>query len=335
LENTADILNKIQSVAIPEIKEKMDGIRRKIAPIVQFINEELEQVMNEIPFPPEFEEAALKIFSAGGKRLRPVISVIVGQAIGGSIEDGLRPGMAIELIHTGSMILDDIVDNSDLRKGITPIHKQYGEDVAIILASTLISKGVNLCSNDHQIQPILSNTILDTSLGQAMDLRSRVSHKDSYLRIIEKKSASLFKAAALTGTIAAGGSQKQSNSMAAFGTALGMAFQIRDDLMDFIGDEETLRKPVGSDFYEGKTTIVTLELSRFLGVPVEKILETPSANKIHHLRKIAADTGIIDTIQSLCEEYGARSRSCLSVLPDCESRKLLDEIIDYSMYRDH
>ncbi len=247
--------------------------------ITDGVNAKLEAVA-EVPDVPESSvyEAMKYSLLAGGKRLRPVLLTAVSNMLGGNFEDALAVGCAVECVHTYSLIHDDLpcMDNDDLRRGKPTCHKVFPENIALLAGDGLLNKAFEILSDVSNFTSIDENTLLKligilSSAsgtkgmigGQVIDLMSE-NEKDVpeelLLRMHRKKTGALFEASALMGAVIGGASENspEYEAIGNYARMLGLAFQIKDDILDVIGDEKSLGKPIGSDEQEGKTTFVTL-----------------------------------------------------------------------------
>jgi geranylgeranyl diphosphate synthase type II len=208
---------------------------------------------------------------AGGKRLRPVLCMAFCEACGGRAEDALQAGAAIEMVHTYSLIHDDLpcMDNDDYRRGKLTNHKVYGDDVATLAGDALLTAAFRyLAEMDAPPERIvrcvqlLSQAAGENGMvaGQILDLEGeKRSLTEAELRTVHRhKTGDMISASCQMGAVLGGGSETQIAAAAEFAQALGMAFQIRDDMLDCMGTQEELGKPIGSDIENQKSTFVTL-----------------------------------------------------------------------------
>ncbi len=208
---------------------------------------------------------------SGGKRLRPVLCMAFCQAAGGKPEDALPAAAAVELIHTYSLIHDDLpcMDNDDYRRGRLTNHKVYGEDLATLAGDALQAAAFRLLSEldappEHALRcvSILAGAAGENGMvaGQVLDMEGETrSLSEQELRNVHRhKTGDMIRAACQMGAVLGGGSRSQVECAGSFGLHLGMAFQIRDDMLDCMGSQEELGKPIGSDQARGKSTFVTL-----------------------------------------------------------------------------
>ena len=205
-------------------------------------------------------EAIRRMLSAGGKRLRPRFTLLAAESVGARADDHLRLAAFMELIHVATLIHDDVVDNASTRRGVNATAVDFGNRVSVLAGDYLfawIFKNVT-AAYAHPIPHVLSSTLADITDGEVLQLRALADLDTTlatYVEIAAKKTASLFAASAECGVLAAGGSPFAVKALHDFGTAFGIAFQMRDDLLDLTADEATLGKPVGNDLRERKMTV--------------------------------------------------------------------------------
>lgn len=217
------------------------------------------------------QEAMRYSLLAGGKRLRPVLVMSFSEAVGGPVDEVLPAACAIELVHTYSLIHDDLpcMDNDDYRRGKLTCHKTYGEDIATLAGDALQAAAFRLLAEQPgnpakilRCVHILAQGAGEDGMvaGQILDLRGEKQMLDeTELREVHAhKTGDLIRAACQMGAVLGGGSESQIQAAGEFAMALGMAFQIRDDMLDEIGSRRHLGKPIGSDIANGKSTFITI-----------------------------------------------------------------------------
>lgn len=217
-------------------------------------------------------EAMKYSLSNGGKRLRPVFALEFAKACGGTREDCLPLACALEFIHTYSLIHDDLpcMDNDDLRRGKPSCHKQFNEETALLAGDALLTHAFEIIADcdlpdDKKVMAVSllsqNSGVCGMIGGQVIDLiieKNTAPELKELLTVYKLKTGALISAACLMGCISAGATDEQFAAASKFAYALGIAFQIQDDILDIIGDEEKLGKPVGSDKENNKTTYVTI-----------------------------------------------------------------------------
>ena len=299
--------------------------------------------------PNNLQEASIYLTKAGGKMLRPALCLITAEAVGGKKEDALKAGSAIELIHTFSLIHDDIMDDDDMRRGMPSVHKVWGEDVAILAGDTLFSKAFEIIiksegtshSQNNQALATVADACVKICEGQASDMgfedRFDVT-EDEYMEMIFKKTGALIAAATKAGAIMGGASQEVIDAMYEYGRLIGLAFQIQDDYLDLASDEETLGKPIGSDIEKGKMTIIAINGLASAGDDSEKLLEilkddNNSKDDIDLAIEILTKCGAIEYARNLALDSVNQAKEVLEILPDSSSKQVLVDIADFVLER--
>jgi geranylgeranyl diphosphate synthase type II len=220
--------------------------------------------------PSALYEPMAYILDAGGKRIRPLLLALSCRSVGGGLDGSLDAAVAVELLHTFTLVHDDIMDHDGLRRGKPTVHKKWDESTAILAGDGLVTAAYDsLLKTRHpdliRILKIFTQSLMVLCEGQAMDktFESREDvTADEYFDMIGKKTARLIETSCEIGGILGGGTEEEIASLARFGSELGLAFQIQDDLLDVASREEILGKPVGSDISERKKTILSIH---FLG----------------------------------------------------------------------
>ena len=312
--------------------------------IIKTIEDELNVIT-----PNNLQEASIYLTKAGGKMLRPSLSLITAEAVGGKKEDALKAGSAIELIHTFSLIHDDIMDDDDMRRGMPSVHKVWGDDVAILAGDTLFSKSFEIIINNESTSHSQNNNALATVAdacvkiceGQALDMgfedRFDVSEEE-YMEMIFKKTGALIAAATKVGAIMGGASDEVIDAMYEYGRLIGLAFQIQDDYLDLASDEETLGKPIGSDIGKGKMTIIAINGLSSAGDDKDKLLEilkddNNSQEDIDLAIEILTKCGAIEYARNLAQDSVDQAKEVLEILPDSSSKQVLSDIADFVLER--
>ena len=297
--------------------------------------------------PDNLAEASVYLTRAGGKMLRPALTLIVSEAVGGTRESALKSAAAIELIHTFSLIHDDIMDKDDMRRGMPSVHKVWGEDVAILAGDTLFSKafeiiirteGTSSEQNNHALATV-ADACVKICEGQASDMgfedRFDVT-EDEYMEMIFKKTGALIAAATKVGAIMGGATQDVIDAMYEYGRLIGLAFQIQDDYLDLASDEETLGKPIGSDIEKGKMTIIAIkglasdESGRLLEILKD---ENNSQDDIGEAIEILTKCGAIEYARTLALKSVDEAKEVLEILPDSSFKQVLVGIADFVLER--
>ena len=184
---------------------------------------------------------------SGGKRVRPTVAVLVCEALGGDPADAVDFAVGIELVHNASLVIDDIIDESEVRRGTPAAWDEYGHGPAIIASDGLLGEAFALFSADERAMQTVSEAMVELGEGEAMELVAQPTDEAEYMELARRKTGALFRAAAELGAIAAEADGYTVEAMGEYAQRVGVAFQMRDDVLDDIADAETLGKPTGHD----------------------------------------------------------------------------------------
>ena len=302
--------------------------------------------------PEELQKSTQHLIKAGGKKIRPSLVVLSSEAVGGTVEVAIKTAAAVELIHTFSLIHDDIMDKDEMRRGEPSVHILWGESMAILAGDTLFSKAfetvletpVNSISYERVLNAL--KTVVDSCIkiceGQASDMCFEGNfevNEEEYMNMIYKKTGALIAAATRSGAILGGGNPEEVKILTEYGRLIGLAFQIQDDYLDVISEEENLGKPVGSDIVEGKMTLMVVHaLSNASDEDKEELIS---------ILKDGEDTDVDRAIE-LFEKYGSikyardiairsvdNAKNLLETLDESEATVSLAMIADYVLQRIH
>ncbi len=302
--------------------------------------------------PQALYEAALHLIRAGGKRLRPVVVIAVAEALGESAEKALPFAAAVELVHNFTLIHDDIMDRDEMRRGVPTVHKLWGEPMAITAGDLLFSKAFEVLSDavDKGVPPArvvkaarqLARASSIVAEGQALDMMFEEEEDigvEDYLKMIYKKTGALFEASAVLGGLASTEDEGLLGSLATYGRSIGIAFQIRDDVLSIIGEEEQLGKPVYNDIREGKKTLPIIYALEKLEEEERERLRSilgrkdASMDELREAAELVKKSGAVEYAEKLAEEYMKRALAALTVLPENRYRKMLEELAIFAVKR--
>jgi octaprenyl-diphosphate synthase len=284
------------------------------------------------------------IFQNSGKKIRPALLLLCSKLFGYKGNENILMSALIETIHAASLIHDDIIDNSDVRRGRESIHSKWGPNITVLLGDFLYIKalGYSLHSQHSQITKILteiSARMIEGELNEYCRSGNLDLAEEDYLDIIDKKTASLFAASCQIGGILGNALDEEEHSLVEYGTSLGMSFQIIDDLLDFTGDEKALGKPVFSDLNEGRITLPliytmnndgAMNRKRITTILKEKDLSKETQKEI---LEIIQSNGALDYTYKKAEEYSSKSQQIISQFPESVHRKALILIPEYFLTR--
>jgi geranylgeranyl diphosphate synthase type I len=187
------------------------------------------------------------IVLAGGKRVRPTVTVLVCETLGGELEDAVDFAVGIELVHNASLVIDDIIDESDLRRGSDSAWAAFGHGPAIIASDGLLGEAFALFSSDERAMQAVAEAMVELGEGEASELVEEPASEEEYMTLARRKTGALFRAAAELGAIAADADPYTVEAVGNYAERVGVAFQMRDDVLDATADPDTLGKPAGQD----------------------------------------------------------------------------------------
>lgn len=297
---------------------------------LNIIDKRLNEYIKVIP-PRKLYEPFKYIMSTGGKRIRPVLTMICAGAVGDAPMEALDSGVAIEILHNFTLVHDDIMDDSPFRRNKETIHKKWDEPTAILTGDVMIGYAYDLLpgsdenKNSDKILKTFSRGLIEVCEGQVYDMEFNNKKEislDDYLLMITKKTARILETSAMIGGYCGNGSDKQIECLRAYANALGLAFQIQDDLLDITADEKELGKTVGLDIVQGKKTILIIKalekavedndirlLNKFLD---ENGL---SADKVLLMKEMFGRLGIFEEIQDIIDSYLLEAKKHAESLP--------------------
>jgi len=305
--------------------------------------------------PKIFYEALRWIPLSGGKRLRPIITMLSCEAVGGVPETTIPLGIALEYMHNSTLIHDDIVDRDKWRRGLQTTHEKFGLSFAIIAGDALIGETYRMLSfmappemesvTFKEIIRSIADAAKNFYEGEAMDIEfsSRFDVTiPEYMIMVEKKTAQLYWIAGKGGALIGKGNKTQVESMAEYGKLFGLMFQIKDDLLNILPDQTGLGKQkIGSDILNGKRTLMLVHaLSNATDKTKKKMMsiignENATQKDIMEIIDIFRESGSINYAQNKLIELRRKAKLCLDVLKESESKELLMALADYSVTRNY
>ncbi len=284
------------------------------------------------------------IIDAGGKRLRPLLAVVAARLAGSRSDAGLKLAAAVEFIHTATLLHDDVVDGSGLRRGKVAAHLIWGAPSSVLVGDFLFARAFELMveTGSMRAMEILARAARVIAEGEVLQL-SRAHDvnlsQETYLQIISAKTAELFAAAAESGAVAAGASPAKSAALRSYGLNLGFAFQLSDDALDYGGLTETLGKNAGDDFREGKATLPLLVAIARTGAAEREFWERVIGRQeqvdddFHRARDLIVGVGALDATLDMAAGYADSAKDALSIFPESELRDGLEALADFAVNR--
>lgn len=284
------------------------------------------------------------LIAAGGKRIRPLMTLAATALYNGDMVRAHRLSTAVEFIHSATLLHDDVVDDSAERRGKPSANIAFGNEASVLVGDFLFSRAFQLMTEDGSLDvlKILSDASAIIAEGEVFQLSIQGNidaTMDDYLDVIRGKTAALFAAACEVGPVIAGGDQTQRTAMYEYGLNLGMAFQIVDDVLDYAADQQTLGKTIGDDFREGKMSApVILALQKADDAEKDFWARTIAAREqtdddFVHALALCEKHRIFEGGMALAATYGDLARAALHQAPESPLRAALDDLIDFTLHR--
>jgi octaprenyl-diphosphate synthase len=278
-----------------------------------------------------------------GKKIRPLLVLLAAKVSGGINERSYRGAVLVELLHTATLVHDDVVDNADKRRGLWSINKVFKNKIAVLMGDYLLSKGLLIAmeGKDYDFLEVITNTVKRMSEGELLQIqktRKLDIDEETYFRVISDKTASLIETCCTIGAMSATSNPEHISAMGEFGKNLGISFQIRDDILDYEGSLSVTGKRTGGDIKEKKITL-----------PLIYSLNQVSANKAAEIRKIiknGKEKSKVDDVINFVREnkgieyavgqarnYSTAAKEALKKLPDSQSKLALEALVDFVVDR--
>jgi octaprenyl-diphosphate synthase len=322
-------------VVIAPLKELEEDLRR----VETVVLELLQRRGGAVRLPAEL------MFKSGGKRLRPALVLLSSRILGERPDEAVKIGAAVEMVHGASLLHDDVIDGTFLRRGQPTLNALQGNKFTVLLGDFLLCESLLAVSDLNRVVlvQVVSESVALMTLGQLLELAQQgnpMVTEPEYIKIIEGKTASLMSCACKLGALLSGANADQVAALGEFGLNLGIAFQIIDDILDFWGDPKLLGKPVGSDLGEKKFTLpflVAMQMSgdedrgRIQSLVSNGKLQNGSVQEVvtwmdgHQARPRALD---------LARAYADKARHALNRVPAGPARIALEEVLEYVLERD-
>ena len=326
----------------PSRKPSLDALLALVTGDLEQVNREiLRRMDSRVELIPKL---AGHIIAAGGKRLRPMLTLAAARMCGYPGERHVLLAACVEFIHTATLLHDDVVDESDLRRGNATANVVWGNQASVLVGDFLFSRAFQLMVEDGSLEVlrILANASAVIAEGEVLQLitsNDTATSEDAYLDVITAKTAALFAAACRVGAVVADRPKVEAEALESFGRNLGIAFQLVDDALDYSARQATLGKTVGDDFKEGKITLpVVLAYRR--GDEAERAFWRRTLESLEQQPgDLAKAQGLMDRHGALrdtverARHYGAIARDALALFPDSEIKQALAETIEFCIER--
>ena len=293
---------------------------------------------------PMVEEIAAYLIEAGGKRLRPLLVLLCAKACGYQGHHHVKLAAVIEFLHTAMLLHDDVVDESDLRRGRETVNAAWGNAPSVLVGDFLHSRAFEMMVNigNVRVMQILSratNVIAEGEVQQLSFIRNPATTEVEYMEIISRKTAMLFQAAAHAGAVLAGADEKTEHALRDYGLHLGIAFQMVDDQLDYLGTPEELGKNIGDDLAEGKVTLPLIIAMRN-GKPdqkafVENAIRNGGVENLPDMLQLVNATGALKYTSEQANIHRCEAMACLSTVADSEFKDSMSTLVNFVVDRHH
>ncbi len=278
-----------------------------------------------------------------GKKIRPLLVLLSAKVAGGVNERTYRGATLVELLHTATLVHDDVVDNADKRRGFWSINKMFKNKVAVLMGDYLLSRGLMIAveGKDFDFLEVITKTVKRMSEGELLQIRKTRKldiDEETYFKIISDKTASLLETCCEIGAMSTSDDSKYHEAIKLFGENIGMAFQIRDDILDYEGNLNIIGKPVGGDIKEKKITLPLIysmnQVSKDEASRIKKIIKNVKGKEdIKTIIEFVRRNNGIDYALNTAAEYSAKAKEKLKIFPDSQSRIALEALVDFVIDR--
>jgi octaprenyl-diphosphate synthase len=279
-----------------------------------------------------------------GKKIRPILVLLSAKVSGDLNERTYVAAILVELLHTATLIHDDVVDDAKTRRGLTSINSVWKNKAAVLFGDYLLAKGLlnSLENKEFEFLLTTSEAVKRMSEGELLQIqkaRNFDATEQTYFKVISDKTASLIKTCCKLGALSATNNKEKIDNLAEFGENLGMAFQLRDDLLDYIGRKKLLGKSTGNDLKEKKFTL-PLVISLKNSPPAKakeimKLIKSSSKKKFEQVYNFVSEFGGLDYTQEKIIQYANTAKLTLDIFPDSDAKTSLDELVQFISLREY
>ncbi|MEJ2194976.1 MAG: polyprenyl synthetase family protein [Ignavibacteriaceae bacterium] len=278
-----------------------------------------------------------------GKKIRPLLVLLSAKITGSITERSYRGAVLVELLHTATLVHDDVVDNANKRRNVWSINALFKNKVAVLMGDYLLSRGLMIAvdGKDYDFLSVITNTVKRMSEGELLQIqktRKLDIDEATYFQVISDKTASLLETCCEIGAMSATENKEYHDAMKRFGQSIGMAFQIRDDILDYEGTMKLIGKPVGGDIKEKKITLPLIhsleKVSDKEALHIKKIIKNGSnREKIKEVTEFVRNNGGISYALETAKYYSDTAKRALQILPDSQSKIALEALVDFVIER--
>jgi octaprenyl-diphosphate synthase len=274
-----------------------------------------------------------------GKKIRPLLVLLSSKIAGGINERSYRGAVLVELLHTATLIHDDVVDNADKRRGLWSINKVFKNKIAVLMGDYLLSRGLMIAveGKDFDFLGVITNAVKRMSEGELLQIqktRKLDIDEETYFKVISDKTASLIETCCTIGALSATQNEVYINALRKYGHSLGMSFQIRDDILDYEGTSSIIGKPVGGDIREKKITLPLIfamnKVSRPEANSIKKILKSKNdSESVREIISFVREQNGIEYAYNISRKFALEAKKSLEVFPDSQTKLALESLVDF------
>ncbi len=321
-----------------QIQQIYQSVEKEFSQVNELIT---TQLSSDVPL---VEKIAQYIVESGGKRMRPLLVLLTSKALNYQGDEAGKLATIIEFLHTATLLHDDVVDTSSMRRGKSTANAKWGNAPSVLVGDFLYSRAFQMMVDigSMPVMTILSNAtnvIAEGEVFQLMNCKNPDVSEAAYFEVIKNKTAMLFEAASHSAAVLTDASQEQQIAMKEFGLQLGLAFQLVDDMLDYVGDAETMGKNVGDDLAEGKPTLPLIytmrEGSEEQRTLIRKAIRSGDASQLDAICEAVKACGALDYTHQCAMNAYQKACASLDALPDSEYKDILAGLAKLAVDRNH
>ena len=274
-----------------------------------------------------------------GKKIRPLLVLLSAKLSGGVNDRTYRGAVLVELLHTATLIHDDVVDDADKRRGMWSINALFKNKVAVLMGDYLLSRGlmISVAGKDYDFLGVTTDAVKRMSEGELLQIqktRKLDIDEETYFKVISDKTASLLETCCTIGAMSTTDNKDYIEAIKNFGHSLGMSFQIRDDILDYEGTTNLIGKPVGGDIKEKKITLPLINslnnVSKSEAARIRKVLKYGNdKTKVKEIMRFVKDNNGIDYALKVAQKYSDQAKESLNIFPDSETKLAMQALVDF------
>jgi octaprenyl-diphosphate synthase len=328
----------LSTLTIAATKEVFELLREDLVAVEQELGRDAASSVSTIT------EIAEYLREGGGKRIRPSLLLLAAHQLGYTGHGAIRLGAVVEMLHTATLVHDDIIDGANTRRGRPSANTTWGNEKCVLAGDWLYMQAFKVALEERNLRVLdlligLTQQMVEGELLQIQKLGKSVSEAE-YYDLIFRKTACLFSVSMRLGAVLAGASEAAETSLATFGRAVGLAFQIVDDVLDLTATEEVLGKPVASDLREGKATLAVIHAADHGTAAdrkaIRRVLDDRSFENVsrQQIREILVRNGSVEYAMAAADRYAEQSRQALAPLPESEYKRALLWVPDFVVARE-